>query len=89
MAEPLVHVLVINWNGREHLEECFETLLKSDYGNLRIVLIDNASDDGSVPFVREPFGVDTMPIPPLPERHLHRDPSSQCAPPLEDCHART
>lgn len=58
MAEPLVHVLVINWNGREHLEECFETLLKSDYANLRIVLVDNASDDGSVSFVRERFDGD-------------------------------
>ena len=58
MSNPLVHVLVINWNGREHLEECFETLLASDYDNARYVLVDNASDDDSVAFVREHFGAD-------------------------------
>ncbi len=56
--DPLVHVLVINWNGKEHLEECLETLLKSDYPNAKIVLLDNASDDGSVLFVEERFGAD-------------------------------
>ena len=56
MDDPLVHVLVINWNGKEHLEECFETLLSSDYPNAKIVLVDNASDDGSVSFVEERFG---------------------------------
>ena len=58
MASPLVHVLVINWNGREHLEECFDTLLAGTYDNARYVLIDNASDDDSVPFVRERYGAD-------------------------------
>ena len=58
MAYPLVHVLVINWNGKEHLEECFESLLAGDYPNARFVLVDNASDDGSVAFVQERFGAD-------------------------------
>jgi len=58
MKTPLVHVLVINWNGREHLSECFETLLASSYPNVRYVLIDNASTDGSVAFVRERYASD-------------------------------
>ncbi len=58
MADPLVHVLVISWNGKEHLEECFESLLGSDYPNARFVLVDNASEDGSVAFVQERFGAD-------------------------------
>lgn len=53
--EPLVHVLVINWNGREHLAECFETLLAGTYDRARFVLIDNGSTDGSVAFVRGAF----------------------------------
>lgn len=56
--EPLVHVLVINWNGREHLEECFRSLLASPYRNVEFVLLDNASDDGSREFVQEQFGHD-------------------------------
>ncbi len=48
MPKPLVHVLIINWNGLELLEECFETLLAGSYPNVRFVLIDNASEDGSM-----------------------------------------
>lgn len=56
---PLVYVLVINWNGRAHLEECFATLLESTYRNARFLLIDNASSDDSVQFVRDRFGADS------------------------------
>ena len=58
MNSPLVHVLVINWNGVQHLEECFSSLLASTYGNVRFVLIDNGSSDGSVGFVRSKYGAD-------------------------------
>lgn len=54
----MVYVLVINWNGVEHLAECFDTLLESSYRDVRFVLIDNASTDGSVAFFRERYGGD-------------------------------
>ncbi len=58
MTGPLIHVLVINWNGREHLADCFESLLASDYPNAQFVLLDNGSTDGGVEFVRSRFGHD-------------------------------
>jgi GT2 family glycosyltransferase len=58
MESPLVYVLVINWNGLEHLRECFETLLAGTYERCRFLLLDNGSDDDSVVFVRETFGHD-------------------------------
>jgi len=58
MNEPLVHVLVINWNGREHLDACFQSLLAGTYPNVRYILVDNASDDDSVRLVRDQFGHD-------------------------------
>ena len=58
MNEPLLHVLVINWNGREHLRDCFDSLLESRHENVRFVLVDNGSTDGSVAFVRERYGHD-------------------------------
>lgn len=58
MSEPLVHVLIINWNGAAHLEACFESLLASTYPHCQFVLVDNASTDGSVEFVRARFGAD-------------------------------
>jgi GT2 family glycosyltransferase len=53
MNRPLVHVLVLNWNGLEHLSECFNSLRQTTYTNARFILIDNASTDDSVPYVRE------------------------------------
>jgi len=58
MEPPLVYALVINWNGVEHLRECFDTLLASTYSNARFLLVDNASTDGSVAFARETYGED-------------------------------
>lgn len=58
MNAPRVYVIVINWNGREHLDACFASLLETTYANVRILLVDNASSDGSVEFVRERFGSD-------------------------------
>ena len=58
MRRPLVYVLVINWNGLGHLRECFDALLAGTYGNTRFLLIDNASSDGSVAFVRSQYGHD-------------------------------
>jgi GT2 family glycosyltransferase len=47
---PTVSVVVVNYNGREYLERCIASLLEMDYPQdvLEIVLIDNASSDGSV-----------------------------------------
>jgi hypothetical protein len=58
MSKPTVHVLIINWNGVEHLEACFRSLIASPYPEARFVLVDNASTDGSVEFVRQHFGHD-------------------------------
>ncbi len=58
MSTPIVHVLIINWNGLEHLEACFSSLLASPYKEVRFVLVDNASTDGSAAFVRQKFGHD-------------------------------
>ncbi len=58
MAQPLVYVLVINWNGREHLHACFESLLAQTYENARFLLLDNGSSDESVSYVRDTFGHD-------------------------------
>lgn len=58
MPNPTVHVLVINWNGIEHLDACFQSLVSSPYLDAKFVLVDNASTDGSINFVQERFGRD-------------------------------
>ncbi|MBW3658431.1 MAG: glycosyltransferase family 2 protein [Actinobacteria bacterium] len=42
-----VAALVINWNGAEHLPACLDALLAQDHPDLEVVVVDNASEDGS------------------------------------------
>lgn len=48
-------VIIASWNGRHWLTECLATLVKSLPSHVQIVVVDNGSTDGSVPFVREHF----------------------------------
>ena len=52
---PRVSAIVVNWNAREDTRECIESLIKSDYPGLDIILVDNASSDGSVQYLRSLF----------------------------------
>ncbi len=58
MNPPRVYVIIINWNGREHLDACLGSLLASTLENVVFLLVDNASSDGSVDLVRKQFGAD-------------------------------
>src|SRR5690242_11473796 len=56
MPLPSVSVIILNFNGRQHLEACFESLLDQRYdGAIDIILVDNGSADGSLELVRERF----------------------------------
>jgi GT2 family glycosyltransferase len=44
-------VMVITYNGRHHLKECIDALLRQTSRNFEIYLVDNASADGSSVFV--------------------------------------
>lgn len=44
---PRVYVIVLNWNNFADSEQCLESLLGATYPDLRIIVVDNASPDGS------------------------------------------
>ncbi len=54
---PKVLVVVLNYNGRHHLQRCFESLRALDYPSerLEVLLVDNGSEDGSVEEMRTRF----------------------------------
>jgi len=54
---PLVSIIVVNFNGKNLLEKCFRSLelLKYPKQRFEILMVDNASTDGSVAFVRKNF----------------------------------
>lgn len=47
-ASPRVTVIIVNWNGRDYLSACLQALLVQTMPNFRVVLVDNASTDGSL-----------------------------------------
>lgn len=46
-------VVVLNWNGREHLGPCLRSLAVQDHPDFFVVVVDNGSEDGSVAYLRE------------------------------------
>lgn len=57
MALPDVSLVVLNYNGREHLETSLSSLSKQAYpaGKLDLIVCDNGSTDGSADYVRANF----------------------------------
>jgi len=45
--EPLISIIVVNWNGIGFLDECFTSLEKQTWQNKEFILVDNGSTDGS------------------------------------------
>lgn len=50
-----VDVIVLSWNGIGFLERCLSSLSRQTYPNYHVLVVDNASTDGSVAMVRERF----------------------------------
>lgn len=49
----LVSVVVINFNSGEHIFKCVDSLRKQSYLNWELIIVDNASTDGSGEVLRE------------------------------------
>lgn len=52
---PKVVVATLTWNQKEEVLACLETLVKLDYPNYEIVVIDNGSTDGTFETVRKEY----------------------------------
>jgi len=51
-ARMKVTVVIVNWNGEQFLERCLTSLMSQTVKPLEVILVDNASSDGSVEIVR-------------------------------------
>jgi len=54
---PAVLAVIVNWNGKDHLLACLASLRAVDYpaGRLDVLVVDNASTDGSQAAVKEAY----------------------------------
>jgi len=50
---PLISVVIVNWNRRDLLHACLDSLTAQTFTNFEIIVVDNGSDDGSAAMVRE------------------------------------
>lgn len=58
---PLVSIIILNWNGMEYLKKCLDAVLGQDYKNLLVIVVDNGSTDGSIEFINKNYrGVKTI-----------------------------
>ena len=52
---PLVSIIVVNTNEKRYIGRCLSSLLNQTYPNLEIIVVDNASTDGSVEYIKKNF----------------------------------
>lgn len=55
IQQPLVSILILNWNRHDDLREAILSARKQTYENLQIVVVDNGSVDRSAEMVEESF----------------------------------
>jgi GT2 family glycosyltransferase len=56
MDKPFVSALIVNWNTCEHLRRCLQALQRCPQPpDLEVIVVDNASSDGSAEVVRREF----------------------------------
>ena len=56
-GHPFVSIITVNYNGKKHLKDCFDSLYDLSYpkGKIEIIMVDNGSTDTSVDFVKETY----------------------------------
>lgn len=61
---PRASILIVNWNGLEHLPVCLDSLAAQTFRDFEVVLVDNGSKDGSLEFVAKNYPwVRLVPLP--------------------------
>lgn len=48
-------VVIVNWNSRDDLAQCLDSMRAQTHDDLEIIVVDNGSKDGSVELVRERY----------------------------------
>lgn len=51
--QPLVYIILLNFNGYKDTIECVNSLEKVEYGNFEVIIVDNCSTDDSEKILRD------------------------------------
>ncbi|MBF0557416.1 MAG: glycosyltransferase family 2 protein [Nitrospirae bacterium] len=53
MKPPAISIIIVNWNGKEFLEDCFNALQRQSHKDFEVIFVDNASTDASLKLAKE------------------------------------
>ncbi|MBC8256888.1 MAG: glycosyltransferase family 2 protein [Candidatus Marinimicrobia bacterium] len=48
-----IKILILNWNGKDLIKPCLDSIHKIDYPNYSVMVIDNGSTDNSIEMVKD------------------------------------
>ena len=51
----MISVVVLNYNGKRYLDDCLSSLAAQTFRDLEVIVVDNASTDGSVEYIKSNF----------------------------------
>ena len=60
MTNILISIVIVNYNGKRFLANCIKSIKKSIYKNYEIVIIDNASKDGSIDSIQPSSNINIL-----------------------------
>jgi GT2 family glycosyltransferase len=58
----LVSIIILNYNGKDYLSDCLNSLLQQSYQDYEVILYDNCSSDGSVKYLQDNFKNDKIKV---------------------------
>ena len=77
MLNDSVSIIIVNYNGKLHLEKCLDSITKINYSNYEVILVDNHSSDDSIEFVKSKYS--TVKIIELDQNYGFADPNNIAA----------
>ena len=58
---PKVFIIILNWNGKDDTLACLDSIQKLSYPDYHVIVVDNASTDGSVAAMRLSYPSESWP----------------------------
>lgn len=53
--QPLVSIVILNWNSAKYIHQCIKSILDQNYGNYEVIFVDNNSSDSSLSECKERY----------------------------------
>ena len=52
-SSPYVSIIILNYNGQNYIRRCVESVLKSEYDNFELLIVDNNSADDRLQYCQK------------------------------------